>query len=92
MVTEEKKPRGRGRPRKHEARPHFETALEYAMHVINDSTVTARRRDAMAMAVLRYGYQVPTAKATADKPGKKAAANLEAQTAHQETEWGSLVQ
>jgi hypothetical protein len=44
------------------------------------------------MAVLRYGYQVPTGKPAPDKPGKKAAANLEAETAHEETEWGTLVQ
>lgn len=83
----------RGRPRKYEKRPHFATALEYAMDVINDHTVTARRRDVLAMAVLRYAHQPPTGKPTIDKPtGKKAIANLEAEIAHHETEWGNLVQ
>jgi hypothetical protein len=89
-MTEAKK---RGRPRKFEERPHFATALEYAMHVINDHTVTARRRDTLAMAVLRYGYQSQTGKPTIDKPaGKKVEADRTAITAHQETEWGELVQ
>ena len=99
VVTDAKTKRGGrrvppgGRPRKRETRPHFATALDYAMAVINDSEATARRRDTLAMAVLRCGYQMPTAKASTDNPtGKKAAANLEAQTAHQDSEWGSLVQ
>jgi acyl CoA:acetate/3-ketoacid CoA transferase beta subunit len=77
-----------GRPATLEQRPHFATALEYAMAVINDPKVTAYRRDDMAKAVLRSTHQA----STAEPLGKKAAATIEAQTAHEETEWRGLVQ
>lgn len=58
------------------------------MAVINDPKVTAYRRDDMAKAVLRSTHQA----STAEPLGKKAAATIEAQTAHEETEWRGLVQ
>jgi hypothetical protein len=99
MTSEPKSKRGGrrnpqpGGPRKLEERPHFDTALEYAMHVINDTNVTGRRRDTMAYWVLRTGHQLPIGKPTIDQPsGKKALANIEAQSAHEATDWGRLVQ
>ena len=59
---------GAGRPQKLETRPPFATALEYAMAVINDNTAAVRRRDAMAMHVLRH-IEAPT---TREPTGKHA--------------------
>jgi hypothetical protein len=78
-MTEAKTANPGGRPRKFEERPHFNTALEYAMHVINDSTVTARRRDAMAMHVLRTIEGPASAQAPTKQAERKEAA-IEAAT------------
>jgi hypothetical protein len=49
------------------------------MHVINDSMVTARRRDTMAMAVLRYTQQPVTTQPTGIKAERTQAAHKAAQ-------------
>ena len=61
-----------------EKRPHFATALEYAMAVINDHTVTARRRDTMAMQVLRYIEGPATTQPSGKQAERKEAAIIAA--------------
>ena len=80
-MTEEKSNRGGlrnppgGRPKgTKEKRPPFATALEYAMAVINDNNVSARRRDLMATQVLRYAQHQTIGQETGKKAERKEAA------------------
>jgi hypothetical protein len=66
-----------GRPRlkpKLETRPQYATALMYAMAVINDNTVDALRRDAMAIQVLRYVEGASTSQPAGKKEERRQAA------------------
>ncbi len=62
------------------------TPLEYMLAVINDETAEEVRRDRMAIAAAPFIH--PKADAAV---GKKEAANIHAQTAHEESAWGDLV-
>jgi hypothetical protein len=66
---------GAGQPQKLETRPPFATALEYAMAVINDNNAAVRRRDAMAMHVLRH-IEAPTTKEPTGKHAERKEAAI----------------
>jgi hypothetical protein len=61
--------------------------LEYMMRVYNDPEADQTRRDRMAVAAAPYRH----GRAAEMAPGKKEQANVKAHTAHNETDWASLI-
>jgi hypothetical protein len=70
-----------------EQRPPKPTPLEYMLSVMNDNEADISRRDRMAIAAAPYVHGRPP---EADL-GKKQIANIVAQTAHESSDWGGLV-
>jgi phage terminase small subunit len=63
------------------------TPLEYMLAVMNDPKADRTRRDRMATAAAPYVHGRPTDV----QPGKKETRQIEAQTAHQDSDWSGLV-
>lgn len=84
-------PRKRGRPKKilvnvdvsSDASP-----LEYMLAVMRDDRVDPMRRDRMAIAAAPYVHDKPSDRAL----GKKEQAAIDAQTAHEGTQWEGLME
>jgi hypothetical protein len=81
---------GAGRPPKMpklDDRPPEQTPLAYMLSVMNDPKADVTRRDRMATAAAPYVH----GRSPDTELGKKQMRQIEAQTAHEDSDWGGLV-